>query len=288
MTKEELETYVRSLCKEKNYSQEDTDKAVALAVGSDETARILGPIIDLPLGRQADAARTYQGLQAYKLKLAKWRDEEIKPALTAAEDRAKKAEEKALKLEAKYGKLDDSEDLGDGTSRTPSGDIVDTKKLEDVKAAIKQETSRDFLAVQLDTDRITRAHFERTGKLPDITQLWGLIANPPTDANGRPVAITNLDEAYNHVHGADIKASAEKAHSDEIAAAEKRGAENLRKELLARGGSPRDLGASMRESESGMFGPPPKEGDKPLSDDERLSSFAMDLSNESLAGSAAG
>jgi hypothetical protein len=239
---DELKTYIEGICKDKNFTPEQTQLALAVSTGEvdqltkEQLTQVIIPLIDLTVGRhgdwsrEMDAARTAkQGADDDRAKLKAWRDKEIVPLVEQTKSERDKALAKVAKFEAQFGPIDDAEDLGDGTTRTAKGAIVKTEDVDKLVAATEQKMAKEFLSFASDQSRLTKRHADKfKGEILDINPLLEVMSRHANE--GRPVG---LDDAYTELYGPKITELEQQQRADELKAAEKRGEEAAIKRITA-------------------------------------------------------
>lgn len=287
-TPQEIKSWIGDLGKEKGFTPEQIDLVQKVAAGEVETLTkeqiaLVTPLLTLTVGRHGEWQKAMNEANAAKQKadthyqqMTDWRNKEVLPKLQAAEA-------KVRQFEDKYGPIDETEDLGGGRTRTASGDIVDTKdvkKVVDIDTAVnnvRAQMSQEFMQYEIAKNRLTQEHWSRFGKLLDTQPLLQKIAE---HNRTNPDNQIGLDQAYQLVHGEDVKKYEDKKEADKIAAAEKRGEERAAKKYATAGG-PR-TGAAVGENEGAFWADQhgvKKEGEEDVSkltDADRAAAFGQD------------
>lgn len=288
LTKEQLDAYVRGLCKEKNIAQATIDKLVAGMQADPDQLAALSEILEIP-------QKALEATRALQKENEDWREKKVVPFVQqkvqeaeAAKAQAADALKKLAAVEARYGNLEEAIDLGDGTSRTPSGDIVKKADIDKLMADTRTAQNREFLQVTLDSNRLRQQHFKLFGALLDEEPLWAEVAKAAMAKDpitGESKQITLID-AYELVHGAEVK----KKETEAAAARDEQLRMDGEKRALQRIAQGGVAGAHVREGSEGdvfsIITATEKEGYRPESDQDRLSSFARDLADPALAAGA--
>jgi hypothetical protein len=204
LTQAQLNEYLRNLAKEKGFDETRTGRLVALVEGDEdvtisraELRELVAPIVEHPLSRQATFSRAMDEVKEKHQGLEKWHREQALPAVQKAQSEAARLRSVVEKFEERFGKLDDVQDLGGGKGVTKQGDVVDMTRVNE----LLQQRDKQFLAMQLDQDRIIRAHYERFKEIPNISELVKVIGEKSTDTRS-----LTLDDAYNEVYGERVQA----------------------------------------------------------------------------------
>lgn len=250
-SKDELKIYVAALAKEKNLTEDQTALAIAAATGDVESltkeqiAQIITPLLDLAVGRQADYSRSMDEARtekdraiAHQRKLEQWRTQDVLPEIT-------KLREKVTKFQDRYGDIDDIQDVGGGKSVTPSGEVVSTAKVNEIRSDI----AKDFLTFESERSELSVEHFRHFKEPLDTRPLLDIIGKAANDPiNPRQLG---LKDAYTLLHGPKITEMAAAARADELAAARREGKEEGRKEARVQA-APR-TGAAIPPQAPGTF-----------------------------------
>jgi tyrosine-protein phosphatase YwqE len=203
LTQAQLNEYLKGLAKEKGFDEARTGRLVALVEGDEdvtisraELRELVTPIVEHPLARQAAFSREMDTLKEKHQGLDKWHREQALPAVQRSQAEVTRLQSTIEKYEGRFGKLDDVQDIGGGKGVTKQGDVVDMTKVNELLA----NRDRQFLAMQLDQDRIIRAHFERFKEIPNISELVKVIGEKSNDSRQ-----LTLDDAYNEVYGTRVQ-----------------------------------------------------------------------------------
>ena len=282
MDKAELKKYLAGIAKERGFDETRTGRLLGIVEGEgdvtlsrDEIAELLAPIVEHPFSRQSAFSKAMDEGNARIKKYDEWYPQ-ASAAANAALEKAGKSEAALAKYEKLYGPVDDIEDVGDGKGRTPSGAIVDLKKVEEVTDQKLQAWGRDTMRVVLDSNKVTREHARRfKGEIVDLDPLMTKVAEHQVKGERD----YDLIAAYQDEYGDKIKeldTAAQLARDNGIA--EKARLEE-RTRLMA-GSRP---GAVVRD-EKGVFWDKQAADEKvagaALSTDERQSAFLSDLNTE--------
>lgn len=218
LTPAQMAEYLKGLAKEKQFDEARTGKLLSLIEGDAdvtltraELRELLEPIVELPFGRHATFSQKMNEVQGFRNTLEKWRTDEMLPAFKQANDRAASALAKVAKFEERYGSIDEIEDEGGGKGRTLSGEIIDIKKVQEIIAERESGMAKQFLAFQLDQDRLTREHFSRFKEIPDLSKLMEVVAEAAKTGKS-----LSLPEAYTEVYGEKVQAHTAEAENKRI------------------------------------------------------------------------
>lgn len=284
MTKEEREAYVRQICKDKNYTEEKTLKAIAKAhaMAEGEDGAILDDVLSLPIKSSADYNSKVDELKGKAKALDAWH-QTARATVSRAEQAAKDSQAKLAKFEAKYGDVDDLEEDDDGNVRGKGGKVVDEKTLTDMLAARDRQRNLESLQIIADSGDIVKRHFELTGKIISTRDLLLEVGKAASDSVD-PKQIS-INDAYDRLYGKEVESINEKRAADEKTALKAEGAKEERARLQRAG--VRLTGAAVSESTSGgiAFDAINSEGKKDdktrqLSEDDRLALFEQELRQE--------
>lgn len=252
LTKEQLIQYTQDLARERGFDATKTAQLVALVDGDSDVTisrqqlrELIEPIVEHPLARHATFS---QQLDLYKKKreeLEQWRNNTAEPLLAKHKAELEQAQRVVAAFEAKFGKLEDVQDIGGGKGVTSTGEVVDMKKVEEVAAKVIQQDRQDFVQFELERDEIQRSHFSMFKELPNVSELLQHIGSAAQTGKA-----LSLRDAYEELYGPRVKEYQAKVENEKLESeVNKRVAE---RERLRRTSAPRD-GAALGEGAEGPF-----------------------------------
>lgn len=210
LTNEQLQTYLKGIAKERNFDDARTGRLVQLVTGEGditltraEIRELLEPIVEHPLARHSEFSSRMDAVTQKYAALEKWRTEVAEPAVARADQEKAQLQRTVDAFRARFGELEDVEDIGGGRGKTATGEVVDMAKVNALIDADRKARSHEFLAFQMDQDRITREHYDRFKTLPDISELIRIIGAAANDPI-KPRTMS-LDEAYKEKYGDQVQ-----------------------------------------------------------------------------------
>lgn len=282
-SKTEREQYLTQLCKDKGYNEAQTATVLAKAeaIASDDAgSMLLDDVLSLPIKGSADYQRQMTELKKKGETLDKWHKDAsatVSNALTAKQA----LEAKLKKVEAKFGPIDEMQLDDDGNLRNPEGKKVTGIKVEEVKELLSQEVqTRDafYLGLIAEMGSIRARHAKMfKGELIDDSEILREVSRA-AEAGER----LSAEQAYQNLYGEKVTAAQKQLEADREAKLRAEGAEEERKRLLKNGMG--RSGAAIGE-QGIAFAAINSEGkaddeNRKLTEDDRLSLFAQELSNE--------
>lgn len=282
MNREELEKYVRLLCKQKSFDETKTNKVVKRELDrfdADPEESLIVEVASLPIKGTDDYNQKVDALKAKADSLDTWHknaDATVRANATALE----KANKKLAAFEKKHGPIEDIELDDEGNPINDKGKKIPAADMASFQQQLDHR-DRTYLALTADLSRIRSKHFKMFGEMLDDSTILEVIGKAANDVNPRAIG---AQEAYEALHGERVKAreaDEQKAHDQKLI---DQGAKAER-DRIAREGM--RTGSNRGESHTTLFDGKPADKDRKndVSDDERIAALASDLMNEAAKSS---